>query len=236
MIREMRTVELMQKNSEKLDLSVLSIDGLLSGELHNVVPEFYELRNSVENNNWHHEESTFDHSLVVAGNLINIVNSLSGNLKQYFDAKIDNETRRKLSLMIALFHDIAKPDVIVKIDGKSKCPNHEEVGANKITKLLGRFEISEKEIARIADVIRIHDALHVALNMANADWEQEVQKVREKFKSIYPELVLQSYADTVGGYLQTTRPEEYAFRINFYKNEIESLEMHVPGFGFGDRS
>ena len=173
-------------------------------------PEFIALKNSIENNDWHHEEATYDHSLRVLSNAERI-------------AKDCSSARVKLLVMSALLHDIAKPSVIRRTDGRTKCPDHEALSAEMTEKILRRLAVAEEEIKLVSDIIGNHDVFHDALSLEGEEREVALGKIKKDLEHIYPELLIQSYADTLGSYLETTRSSEYEQRINFYKHELSIL-------------
>jgi hypothetical protein len=78
------------------NISLLSKTDIKSGKLVNLIPEFYELKNVVENNDWHHKENVFDHTLSVLDSLGKTLRNLNKETGQFLDKKIDGSTRKYL--------------------------------------------------------------------------------------------------------------------------------------------
>lgn len=205
----------------------LDINAIKSGELINLLPEFYELKNSIENSEdrWHQDESVFDHALSVMGALEKIISEHKG-LEKTLDQKIDTHNRKTLMEIAAMFHDIGKKETMTKEEEFTKCIGHEKIGVEKTKKILERFDLSEKEAEIILDIIANHSVFHHLLNNDNPNFQNDLESLRNKFgESIYPELILLSYADTINSKLKDANRKEFDYRINFYKKETEKLAL-----------
>jgi UTP:GlnB (protein PII) uridylyltransferase len=205
---------------------ILTVQDLKSGKFTKLLPEFYDSKNSVENSKdmWHQQESVFDHTLSVMEALEKIFSD-NKNIESLFDKKIDNYTRKELLMIASAFHDIGKKEAMVKEGEFTRCTGHEKIGVEKAGAVLNRFDLSEKETLIILDIIANHSVFHYLLNPANQNFEKELKDLREKFSgSIYAELIILSYADTVNSKLRTAGPDEFKYRIDFYKKETETLQ------------
>jgi len=206
-------------------MSLINIKNLKSGKLSDLLPEFYELKNSFENSKdgWHQQESVFDHTLNVLEALEKTFTD-NNNLKNYFDKKIDNYSKKELLEIATTFHDIGKKEAMVKKDEFTKCAGHEEIGVKKAKTILERFSLSPRETQMILDIIANHSVFHHLLNPDNPNFLKDLEGLHNRFgESIYPELIILSYADTVNSKLKVVDPEEFEYRINFYKTEIEKI-------------
>lgn len=205
---------------------LLDKDNIASGKLTELIPKFYELKNVTENMSWHNRESVFDHTLAVLRDLERILGTLpdESTMKQALCEKIDTHTREALLRVATLFHDIAKPETIVTDDdGTTRCPGHERAGSEKVGAILKRFDLSDREIERIEQVIENHGLLHAMLPPSKPEFAQEYEEFKGRFlDNIYPELMLLAYADTIGSYQRETAPEEYRARVSFYEQEIRT--------------
>lgn len=61
-----------------LEISDITISNLESGKLKGELPEFYELKKVTENNNWHNNESTFNHTIQLLKNVRLLTNKRHG--------------------------------------------------------------------------------------------------------------------------------------------------------------
>ena len=48
-----------------MKIADITIEKLRNGELADELPEFYELKDVIENNEWHNNDSVFNHTIVV---------------------------------------------------------------------------------------------------------------------------------------------------------------------------
>ncbi|MEK7680531.1 MAG: HD domain-containing protein [Patescibacteria group bacterium] len=192
----------------KAKTPLLNKRNIKAGKLADLIPEFYDLKNVVENNHWHNHENVFDHSLSVLENLEKMINKI--------------KMRRKNLLKIAaLFHDIAKKETIVIQNDFTICPKHEDVGAAKVRGILKRFDLGLNEIEFVASIVKSHGLIHAILTPGKNNFAKEIARLRKK--KIYRELILLSYADTIGSYLKKTKPAEFKYRIDFYKQEVKNF-------------
>ena len=60
-------------------VSAISTSGLRDGQFQNDLPEFYELKSSIENNSWHTKDATFTHVLSVLENFEDIRSKITNN-------------------------------------------------------------------------------------------------------------------------------------------------------------
>jgi len=102
---------------EKINLPI-NIDAIKSGELADILPEFYELKNAVENSKdqWHQHETVFDHTLSVMSAMEKIFSGHEG-LEKILNEKIDINNRKTLLEIASMFHDIGKKETMVLKDG-----------------------------------------------------------------------------------------------------------------------
>lgn len=206
------------------NISLLNKTNIKSGKLIDLIPEFYELKNVVENNDWHHKESVFDHTLSVLDNLEKAFRDLSKETKRFLNKKIDNNTRKNLLKIATLFHDIAKKETIISNNGSTSCLGHENKGPIKAKTILKRFKLSDKELKFILSIVKNHDSINKILPPDGQNFQKELASLKKIFfYNIYPELLLLAFSDTVESYLAETRPTEYKSRISFFKKELEEL-------------
>ena len=97
-----------------------------SGELLKTVPRIGLLKNIIENDSVHKNDSVYNHTLNVARNVINTAGS-SRLFSEFFSRKIKNFSILDLVTAAALFHDIGKVSTFRVSDGITSCEGHEEV-------------------------------------------------------------------------------------------------------------
>lgn len=209
----------------KENISILNRKNIKSGKLAKLIPEFYELKKVVENNDWHHKENVFDHTLSVLNNLEKALRNLNKKTEQFLNKKIDSSTRKNLLKVATLLHDIAKKETIINLNGVSRCPSHEQKGNKKAEKILRRFNFSKKEFKIITDIVRNHGLIHDIIAPDNKNFQKEYKNFKKKFSNIYLEFILMAFADTIGSYLKKTKPVEFRHRISFYENELKNLPL-----------
>ena len=186
------------------------------------LPELYELRDVFEDNPYHFNESVFDHIISVLEELKGIYKQLGENIKTYLNQKIDTKTRWELLFLATVLHDIAKKDTIVTKDNENWCPEHEAKGAEKAKKILERFDVSEEENQFVASLIREHLLLHVMFESGH-DLDREYKEFKTKCKGFAIEMILLAWADLLGTQYKETDPEDFKFRINFYKKALRDF-------------
>ncbi|MBC8500176.1 MAG: HD domain-containing protein [Nanoarchaeota archaeon] len=204
-------------------ISDISVKKLENNELEKELPEFYELKDVVENCLGHINDPVFNHVLNVLKSLQRVTESANERIKNYLKQKIDYATRKELLFLGAVLHDIAKKDTIVKReDGTTSCLNHEEIGAIKSKKILERFELSDKEKNIITDIVKYHGDLHQTINLKNKNLEEDYEKLRKKTSNVFLELIILVLSDILSSQLNESNPEEFKFQTEFYKNVIEN--------------
>lgn len=194
----------------------IQIQALKDEELIDDLPEFYELRNVFENNQWHHE-TTFEHVLMV---LSEYEKFILENQIDFLNEKIDNHAKSDLLKVAILFHDISKKDTIqIAQDKTTSFPGHEEQGLLKAKEILKNFNLTENEINYITSVIGNHGRPHKILgNRITCD--QELNDLKNDISEVYNETMMLAMLDTIGSKLKQNNEEEFNFRINKYKENL----------------
>ncbi|MBU0952451.1 MAG: HD domain-containing protein [Elusimicrobia bacterium] len=107
-----------------------------------------------------HPEGLWQHSKLSLASFEKLVNSTA--LESGFDpdltAKIFSHISSRLPLLkfIALFHDVAKPQTVARINGRIRFFNHESEGAKKIKKIMQKLRFSNKEIQIAEQLVKTH--------------------------------------------------------------------------------
>jgi len=200
--------------------TILNIGKIRNGEFSDLIPEFYELKDVIENNDWHNNDSVFDHTLNVLEKLEELLKDVKDKISDYLNQKITNYTRKDLLFLAALFHDIAKKETLVKNNDITSCLKHEEVGAIKVKEILSQFDLSEVEKDLVVQIVKYHGVVHLIIEPNNEKLDEEFAKFRISYSNIFLELILLAMTDTLGSQLSENKPEEFNFRINFFKKVL----------------
>jgi UTP:GlnB (protein PII) uridylyltransferase len=199
----------------------ITYDNLKSGELEKDLPEFYELRTVIENNSWHDHETTFNHTLAVLDELNKIISdNLNQKLIDYLDQKIEKHSRKELLFLATVFHDLGKFDTIVKDEANSYFPKHEDFSVIKTKKILERLCLSVKESDFVIKIIKMHSKVHVVTSSDNPEIDEHFNELLNSNAEYFPELLLLVWADTSSSQLNITEPQNFDFRISYYKKQL----------------
>jgi len=204
-----------------LKVSDISIEKLRDNQFQKELPEFFELKNYIENNSWHNNDSVFNHTLTVLEELEKITKNVKNKVNSYLDRKVDNYKRRDLLFLGTLFHDIAKSDSFIKSDNSTSCPKHEELGGKKVKSILDRFDLSDREKTIVVKIVKYHGEIHTILDPKNDRLEEQYKKFKMEHNDIFIELILLAMADTLGSQLKDNNPDNFEFRVNFYNKIID---------------
>lgn len=207
-----------------MKISDLTIKNLKSGKLSHDLPDFYELKDVIENNDWHNNESTFDHTLNVLKNYNNFLKqNKNKKLEKYLNQKVDSLKRKDLLCLAIIFHDFGKKETL-KLDGKiSTFPLHEKISVLKIKKILTKLKLSASEKKIVNSVISKHTSLYEMFAFENEKLENQFNKIEKASGNYIIELVLLVLNDSLNGYLKVTNPSMYKYRINYYKERLQEL-------------
>ncbi|MBI4993691.1 HD domain-containing protein [Candidatus Wolfebacteria bacterium] len=211
----------------KLKISTITIKKLKNNKFINALPELYELKNVIENNLWHNNDSVFDHTIAVLEKLEMLFKKTNDNINSYLNQIVNKNTKKQLLFLGTVLHDIAKKETIINKNSITTCPRHEQKGAVKAQKILRRFNLSQKEIHYITNLIKHHGLIHCLLDdVNNQNFQAQFNNFMKKFfKNIYPELMLLGLADTAVNYLKITNPKEFQLRIKFYQRELNKIVL-----------
>jgi putative nucleotidyltransferase with HDIG domain len=205
-----------------LNIRDIALERLRNNELQNELPEIYMLKRIIENNSWHNNEPVFDHTINVISELGMIIRNGNNRIKKYLNQTIDENTQGGLLYFGALYHDIGKKNTMVKRPEYTFCVKHEEEGAVIAKQMLKKFFLSDLEQRIILDIIKHHSELHEIVYPKNQKLEEQYDKFISKHIDIFVELNLLAMADTSVSYLKHTDPEEYKFRVDFYKRVLDN--------------
>ena len=204
-----------------LKISDLTVARLRNGDFEIDLPEFYELRSVIENNGWHDNDSTFNHTLTTFEQLEKILAGVNPAVVAYLAQRVGGHTRRELLFLATLFHDIGKKETRISEGDLSRFPGHEKAGALKVRSILQRLGLAAVEQDFVCEIIRRHDEIHQLL--ADPQDSQLPAKLEAFSKNgLFLELVLLAMADTFGCQLDRKDPENFRFRIATYWKVLEA--------------
>ncbi|PIV65331.1 MAG: hypothetical protein COS09_00090 [Candidatus Nealsonbacteria bacterium CG01_land_8_20_14_3_00_12] len=199
---------------QQIKISEFTIERIQNREFEKLIPEFYELKEIVENNPWHNNDSVLNHTISLLKELEELIKKPNDKIKVYLDKKINTHSREKLLFLAALLHDIGKKETYKKEKDITECLRHEEVGAIKLKTILPRFDLSENEREFVIKLVRNHGFFHEILNYPEENPEKKTEEFKGRHPDIFLEIILLSIADMCGSQLKLNKPEEFNFRMN----------------------
>lgn len=149
-------------------------------------------------------------------------------LNDQHPSAINNDALHQLLCFTALLHDIGKAQTYERLpDGKTRCPNHEAVGAAMAPTIAARFAFSTQEIELITTLVRTHGepyALYKAVTVSPAaEREGQVQTFERKHAAYLKLLLLLAYGDMVTSHLAQRNPFKYHGVLDFYQKWLQRL-------------
>lgn len=205
-----------------LKVSSINIEKLRENQFEKELPEFYELKKVIENNDWHKNDSVFNHTLAVLEHLEKILENTKYKITSYLNKKVDNYKRKDLLFLGALFHDIGKKETMVKKGKWAEYPRdkHEKYGSVKTKNILKRMDLSENEKSIVIQIVRCHGDMHYITDIENKKLKEQYKNFKFDNSNIFLELILLGMVDTLGSQVKENKPGEFKFRIDFYKKVI----------------
>ncbi|MFC1609250.1 HD domain-containing protein, partial [Patescibacteria group bacterium] len=185
-----------------IEASSINIEKLRGGQFQDELPEFFELKNCIEDDGWHNKESVFAHTMSVLEELEKLLRIVNDKINSYLNQKVDAHSRRDLLFLGTLFHDIAKNDTIIKEHNITLCPKHEEVGSEKVKNILDRFDLSEQEKVIVVNIVKYHGEIHSILRTQNDEIDEQFDDFNSRHHDIFIELILLGMSDTFGSQLK----------------------------------
>ena len=165
-----------------MKLSEITVDVVKRGKLKDIIPELYELKEVVENSDWHNQEVVFDHTIDVLENLGKVISDSNESIRKSLAEVVDINTREDLLRVSALFHDLGKKETVADLGGGLiKCPGHEEVSARLAEEILKRFEVSPGESEIIVRIVKNHGLIHPIIAFSNQSFKSEHNDFKNKF-------------------------------------------------------
>lgn len=208
---------------EPLSLTSFTPEAITNNDFVDRLPEYYKLRNVVESQGWHDNQTVFDHSIESAKVLEEIVrfDYLSeqdrNTLVDYLNGKRETQTRLDLLRLATLLHDIGK---LVSLqhnsEGNTSSPSHGAIGAWVARPVVDKFDLSDTEKEFILGLISDHllpsDLIEMAINNGSAPSEV-VDLLYANRPGSAVELLLLGYADWLGCDVRESVREERDKRV-----------------------
>ncbi len=211
------------------------IENIISSHL------FLKLKDVVENNPWHDNETVYDHLLKtynIARQQIKgefIENKEAKKLfLEFVNSEFENTKLSDIMLITAILHDcgkllyykegeIEKSLRHVNELGIVRMPGHEYFGSTIVINFLKDTGINNKIIERIAKVIRLHNTFSDGYLMGMENWkiEEVVDDVKARAEGLYKEALFNIYCD-----VYTAKPSR-----NSIKRIIEIFDqpqLYIP--------
>jgi putative nucleotidyltransferase with HDIG domain len=130
-------------------------------------------------------------------------------LLEHFDQRLNpNRSLKALLMLIALYHDIAKP-VTREIESNGKIRNlgHEKLGAEAAVRRAQALQLSNLESDRLRDIIRYHMRIHSLVQTHKPPTPKAIYRFFRDAGDSGVDLCLLALADTLATY-ETTLPED----------------------------
>jgi tRNA nucleotidyltransferase/poly(A) polymerase len=196
-------------SSDKCYGSVYEMDG--TGLLSSIFPEVEKMRGVAQNR--FHTEDVWGHSLLCLKNIESIARNprpffkkRGGFISDYLEKPMGAGWRRSSLLkLVALFHDVGKPDVKTeKTDGEFAFYGHENIGAGIFKEIGKRILMNRKGQNFAATLIKNHMRL---LSLATADrlTKRAIARLIRDVGEDLPALMLLGIADTLSGHTDRRR-------------------------------
>ncbi|MEN9625900.1 MAG: hypothetical protein RL557_228 [archaeon] len=202
-------------------IGMLTVEQLRTNHLERELSEFYALRNCIEYfPPWHFHETVFDHILSVLDALDKIVQRNNKELDCYLAEKpFGHYSRGELLWLMAVFHDIAKPETII-IDKQSytSCPGHEKQGAIKMRPILNRFDLQPEEREHVLKMIELHGIF--CYTQHREDPDEAFAILKKQFPVLYLDLLIFELADTRALLVAESGKKLQDDMIDFYEHKI----------------
>lgn len=211
----------------------ISTKDIESGKLVSKLPELYELKEVMENNPWHKNESAFIHTLRVLDNLDDIFkfdllddtkrkHILTTLERHVVDGKYSKKTLLRLA---ALLHDLGKKETFKKNpNGITYAPKHEAKSAEIVPKIAKRFHLNQNEINYLKTIIIFHTEATIAASNAISEKKkigrEKIEELKIKLENCFTELLLLTLADHRTSLEKENAPDQYEQKEVFLIDEI----------------
>lgn len=201
----------------------ITLEKIEEGFFEKELPEFYALKNVIENNIGHVNDPVFHHSIESVEALEKLLAIASSAAQKSLDEVIGGLRRREILFLATLFHDIGKLTDVPDTNGMFL--NHNLTGAELVqTTILKQIALEPLAQIRFVELIANHLLLHEISNN-----KEHVDELFEKFLADYSdialELTLLVLADLRGSNLPELNPALFAFKDRLFKNKLENWAL-----------
>jgi hypothetical protein len=196
-----------------------------------LLPELDRLRGLVENSDWHNDDP-YEQSLRLARWVADLPAGLGdfagepvdGMIRKLDEPAVFLTTRRSLRELLvfaALVHDLGKAETYQRLpDGSTRCPDHEQAGADLIPALCDRFDFNPEETEWLTRMVEAHGepyALFKSVGEVSAREQSGAQFTLERaYFDVMPELLILALGDLVTSHLQYRNPLKYRLVLDYY--------------------
>ncbi|MBF9018648.1 MULTISPECIES: HD domain-containing protein [unclassified Oceanispirochaeta] len=201
-----------------MKLEFLNLHTFKSGELFDSYPWFGMLKELIENDSHHLYDSVFNHTVNVT---LSVESLISDNqiYSEYFNRKVHRNSRKRLLVISALFHDSGKSRTYSAVENQTFCRGHEEVSCVIANDILDKIDMSETEKSYISNIIKYHGKLFPILEVDNKSLEQDFCKIEDDL-DCFPDLYLFVLADINGSQLKDKNPVKYKFITDYIRSRL----------------
>jgi len=208
---------------EPLSLTSFTPDAIANNEFADRLPEYYKLKSVVESQEWHDDQTVFDHSIESAKALEAIVRfeylseKDKETLTDYLNEKRETHTRLDILRLATLLHDTGKIISLQRnAEGNTSSPSHGIIGEWIAKPVVDKFDISDAEKKFVLSLVSDHlvpsDLIEMSVNNGTAPNELVELLYANRPKSTV-ELLLLGYADWLGCSVRESVNEERDKRI-----------------------
>lgn len=178
-------------------------------------PLFLKLKPVIENNDWHDNESVYDHLIKtyeiakdqITGDFITNVEAKKLFL-EFVNSNFEGIKMSDVMILTALIHDIGKalyykenqeekPLRHVNNQGITRFPGHPYWSSTLVFGLLKEYGLSEKLLEKIASVVRLHDTFNDVFLANTSSWKMEdvIDEVKTIAENYHIEALFNIYCD-----------------------------------------
>ncbi len=211
-----------------------------------LTPEVRNLSSIVENNKYHSNQSSLNHTVEVVSNLEKALEFehveqgvIKNRLNKYFSEAVGRHKRKDLLRFAAVLHDIGKgmvhvddkgeivPVLQYKENGDTTAKKHAKVGAEKADDILLHTDLWNEDRHYVCKVIKSHmELFNVLENLPGSSNPEKIyEKARAKLGKLYLDVLLHTKADYLGSKKREDF-EEKEFKIygKTYANQAEFID------------
>ncbi|MGV9001368.1 MAG: HD domain-containing protein [Candidatus Saccharimonadaceae bacterium] len=212
---------------------------ILGNDFINALPEYYTLNDIVESQDWHNEQTVFDHSIKCATELEEITKFAFLPVQEreqivaYLNGKVELHTRLELLRLATLLHDIGKHvSLHHNAQGNTASPSHGLLGEWIARPVVDKFDVTDNEknfvLGLISDHLVPSDLIEMSINN-HTPYQNVVMLLQENRPDTMVELLLLAYADWLGCDIRAVVREEREVRIGIVHECLSLITQRVKG-------